>query len=478
MLVIAPIILFLLFHENFYARSLSATLPDYSIKINGELVENKRSKYPFLNYKGITYFPAIYKNSETLGISVFWNEKENVLYLKSSTSYGSYKIYRDKVNNKDNKITIPKYKISVNENIGDNENMEYPFISFRDITYVPLTWQICNDFGLEISFTGNTLEIWSKDRLPKLRELESDKIAIKDGIYFVNDGVVYFSDEENNLHKIFNLGNNDLYRFIKSGNSIFLKYGKENSLGTSKYLKLDRDKVEHLDIFFKDFAQVVEFNSKIYSFNSFDEEQPGKVYSIRDGALLGNDLFFPKFFLYDGAQYGIVRSYLDKDSIVKFNGDKYSKAGEINKSAENFDVYGENLTYVVNKFIYPFTENIQEIYSVSLKDGSSKVILNYSVDSHKLEYFVTDRGVLYKPLLENKVYLDDKVFLENILNFSKVDNLLFLVTEDEEKIYTEIYNRNGKLVAKKFGVVTADSLYTSPSGYRFYNIVTEKFENL
>lgn len=50
-------------------------------------------------------------------------------------------------------ITIPKFKVSVNEDVVDSTVMKYPMIVYNDITYFPLTWDWCRKLGLTSGYT-------------------------------------------------------------------------------------------------------------------------------------------------------------------------------------------------------------------------------------------------------------------------------------------------------------------------------------
>ena len=57
-------------------EKIYATLPDYPVKINGHVLNNRMEKYPIINYKGITYIPLTANLSWALGLSVRWDSLE------------------------------------------------------------------------------------------------------------------------------------------------------------------------------------------------------------------------------------------------------------------------------------------------------------------------------------------------------------------------------------------------------------------
>lgn len=50
-------------------------------------------------------------------------------------------------------VTIPPFKIVVNQQQINNQKSTYPMIFYKDITYVPMTWDYCLGLGLSSSYT-------------------------------------------------------------------------------------------------------------------------------------------------------------------------------------------------------------------------------------------------------------------------------------------------------------------------------------
>lgn len=62
------------------------------------------------------------------------------------------------------KVELPKFDVSLNENIIDNTEEKYPFIVYNDITYIPMTWDLSNAIGLKTSWNSESgLSIQPKD---------------------------------------------------------------------------------------------------------------------------------------------------------------------------------------------------------------------------------------------------------------------------------------------------------------------------
>lgn len=89
-----------------------AVIPEYNIYINGEKIDNRNSDYPFLNFRGVTYFPLTYSNAtEELNLDI--NFVPGCLTLKSMLYHNSG-------------------RISVSETNSDNAVLEYYIYATED----------------------------------------------------------------------------------------------------------------------------------------------------------------------------------------------------------------------------------------------------------------------------------------------------------------------------------------------------------
>lgn len=133
---------------NAYAKEF-ATIPSCSVTLNGQSVNNSYRQFPLLQYKDIVYFPMTYYDCRFLGVATKWNERTSTLYINTENISSAYRKYNwEWKNGKRNEIDICKCNIVVNSKVIDNEKEEYPLITFRDVTYFPLTWRFAVDeFG-------------------------------------------------------------------------------------------------------------------------------------------------------------------------------------------------------------------------------------------------------------------------------------------------------------------------------------------
>jgi len=142
-------------------QSVEVTIPVFDIKVNGTSIDNQNSKYPLLAYKGVTYFPMTWHYSEALGLKVKWDAQKGFQISSNpvSSSVAEVIYERGTKNQLDQtyKAVIPDFDIFVNDAFINNSQEQYPIITFRDVTYFPMTWQYAvEQFGLKTKWDTKT----------------------------------------------------------------------------------------------------------------------------------------------------------------------------------------------------------------------------------------------------------------------------------------------------------------------------------
>ncbi len=135
---------------------LTATMPGFSVTVNGQVIDNANSRYPLLVYKGITYFPMTWDYTRALGLKTGWDSVEGFSIEKDPSLAGT-ELKQDLgyVNdlNAENTVSMAGFKVRVNGKEIDNNSEEYPLLVFRDVTYFPMTWRFAvTEFGLKTSW--------------------------------------------------------------------------------------------------------------------------------------------------------------------------------------------------------------------------------------------------------------------------------------------------------------------------------------
>ncbi|MCH4890701.1 hypothetical protein EZV73_24185 [Acidaminobacter sp. JC074] len=63
-------------------------------------------------------------------------------------------------------VVIPEFDVTINGNIIDNQTEQYPFITYKGITYIPMTWDLSYALGLELNWEpSNGLKVSKRDKM-------------------------------------------------------------------------------------------------------------------------------------------------------------------------------------------------------------------------------------------------------------------------------------------------------------------------
>lgn len=129
-------------------KEVEVSIPSFDVKVNGVKFENQNNQYPLLFYKQIVYFPMTYDYSRFLGIKANWYDKQKVLFVgvADNKSEKLSLMKREDLNRFKYNASIVDYDIAINtveqRAFWDNNEQEYPVLNFRNITYIPLTWNV------------------------------------------------------------------------------------------------------------------------------------------------------------------------------------------------------------------------------------------------------------------------------------------------------------------------------------------------
>jgi hypothetical protein len=143
--------------QSLPSGSVKVMLPSFAVNVNDEKrqLPNSLRKYPVVIYKDITYFPMTWSYTHAWGLETNWSGDTGFSIRKSNN--GAEPLGNEDVGVNDSQsyvATIANYNVFINDSWVDNSNEEYPIISFRDITYLPMTWNIANELGLITSWSS------------------------------------------------------------------------------------------------------------------------------------------------------------------------------------------------------------------------------------------------------------------------------------------------------------------------------------
>ncbi len=177
---------------------VAVTLPEFSVRLNGMEINNQYAQYPLLVYNNITYFPMTYYGSRYMGVETTWSRENGVGIHQNGVRWNWHDYKRYLPNGKNGVATINTGQIRVNNQLIDNSQEDYPILSFRDVTYFPLTWRFAVDeFGWTYQYSPKDgLSIQSPGAITA-NEITLPIKAYENGVgAFVKAGDYYYYEGE------------------------------------------------------------------------------------------------------------------------------------------------------------------------------------------------------------------------------------------------------------------------------------------
>lgn len=437
---------------NAYAKEF-ATIPSCAVTLNGQSVDNSYRQFPLLQYKDIVYFPMTYYDCRFLGVYTDWNERTSTLYINTENISGAYRKYNwEWKNGKRNEIDICKCNIVVNSKVIDNSKEEYPLITFRDVTYFPLTWRFAVDeFGWQYSYDEKNGLVITADNyicktleLPDLRDPMSPNAAT-DGKYYYytgNDKKVYRTPVDNTEAKehIYTMADNvyspdgsSSILFSVQGNDVYLSYRTGASMGTNYRVKINPDGTTEDS---KDGS----YHESFLGGSEYVYDCDGFIVRVYRGGYGNSRVLYKKDssentmeLLSDGIVFAEIRSgdneYYGNVEILGNNIylTGYNKTNNENSCLYRYDIENEALT--------PLIENVAEFVAFTGWDNDT------SSDSEMIVYSQNGKMYRYSGASGKTIVIN-----ENSLPLDKgvlSGDTLYLHTKSNEKSVVEMYFNYG-----------------------------------
>lgn len=239
-------------------RTVQVKLPDFPITVNDEVIKNDDRTYPLIVYKDITYFPMTYYDARFLGLETGWDQNKGLKVDKTGI-LGGYRQYAGQKKNKKNDIAIiPTFSIEINGKKIDNTKEIYPLLSYKDVTYFPMTWKWAfEEFDWKYTFdTKKGLTILSDKTVKSIGNLsgiESDIFICDKGYCYYSDGKAIYQKSINDNQpakkvvdlEIWSYGDGTTYvnhSLYKEDGNVILKYHQGGAImGYDNYIQLNSD---------------------------------------------------------------------------------------------------------------------------------------------------------------------------------------------------------------------------------------------
>ena len=356
------------------AANVAVTLPDFPVTLNGTAIDNSYRQYPLLVYKNITYFPMTYYDCRFLGVETEWTQQNGLKIEKSSLTGAYHQQNAAAKNNKTATAQIAAGKIIVNGKSIHNGKEEYPLLSYRNVTYFPLTWRFAVDeFGWKYNFSSKTgLVIDAGNAKTSSVNL---KDARMDNAYLIFDFAVdknylYYQGKQGEIYqRPLNDWGNDKQR--KTMMTVDKDYNMDNVYARSK---------------------IYEQNGKMYvnyhvggptmgSDIQYEILDNGAVKKVRDG----------KFAYYNLGDFQIIDNNWNNinTSRLAYPELEYQDANGIRKLGTGKHVYQGNIygLYVKNENLYCLSGEdwgYKYVSTVELSTGETKIISQYPAENFQL----------------------------------------------------------------------------------------------
>lgn len=384
------------------SKQVNVTLPGFQVTLNGHAVDSSSREYPLLVYKDIVYVPMTWYDGRLLGLETRWTEEEGLAVSQAPVT-ASYHAYESDRKNSDRfAAEIVGGKVSVNGTAINNDEEEYPLLSFRNVRYFPLTWRFAHDaFGWEYAWDNKEgLAIHSSN--PQLEELPLPPYAGRNGLAYW-EGHYYYAetvDETNTIYrspavtpeqgtKVYDYTYSRSYDlsstvgFFIQDNELWLRYHiSRGIMGHDEYIRLKED------------GSSEETFSGYLAFRNTPEGTFYMDYSLPPSK--GNISLLPN------GHEGKDQIPLGQKNFYYANGFHGNAFGNI--------VAGEDTTVVGSKVYIEASADYageKQLHRIDLQTRESVVIIPSSITSFRvhgdrLYYVKTDDGKLYRSDLDGK----------------------------------------------------------------------------
>jgi hypothetical protein len=420
--------------------SVRVTLPNFEVNLNGHKVENQFREYPLLVYRDITYFPMTWYDTRLLGLEANWSQGEG-LNIKQKQVTSSYVPYNsDHRNAATYAAEVPASTVTINGKEIDNTKEKYPLLSFRDVTYFPMTWRFAHDdFGWDYNW-DNTSGLSITSHNPQMNNVDLPAYADKNDVALFK-GYYYFvetTDTTNHVYRApvekpsdkeeiysYNIeGPNGLIKplfFQIRDNMLWLTYHHGGGfMGGDSFVKIGDDGKAKL------------LNIGYFSYWDFRETPYGMlIVELGTSAFEGGNLYL----LPPGLNETNRKSVGDPG--VKYGVHATYNGGEGYSADSSTSVIGDDVYLLASRD----QSDANKIYKINLKTNKSTMIVDTSVNwfriiNNKL-YYVKDKDkALYSSTLDGtgEMKLSDHA----VSWFDSINGNVFYTTKKENNLY-ELY---------------------------------------
>lgn len=242
-------------------QQVNVALPSFKVTLNGHAVDSQKREYPLLVYKDIVYVPMTWYDSRLLGLETDWSPEAGLDIRQNSVTASYHPHDSGQANPQRLTAGIVEGRVTVNGVAVENSQEPYPVLSFRNISYFPLTWRFAHDeFGWNYVWDQQEgLSVQSAnprlDDVPLPSYAGDNGVAVYDGYYYyaetaglsnyiyrspVHDPTQRFLVYEYNFSTSY--GPNPWLNFFKKDQELWFKYHIGGGVhGYDVYVRIDPD---------------------------------------------------------------------------------------------------------------------------------------------------------------------------------------------------------------------------------------------
>ncbi|MFK7692105.1 DUF5050 domain-containing protein [Paenibacillus sp. HJGM_3] len=483
------------------AETVRVTLPDFTVELNGHIVENLNREYPLLVYDDITYFPMTWYDTRLLGLETDWSP-ENGLNIQQSLVTSSYVSYKsDRRNAASYAAEVPATPVTINGKTIDNTNEEYPLLSFRDVTYFPLTWRFAHDeFNWDYQWSDTDgLSITSDN--PQVQPAllpayagENDVALFKGYFYFVETrgmtNHVYRAPElhPSDMEEIYSYSfyssdrNPKVVTFQIRDHTLWFKYHLGGGFtGTDLFVKVGDDgKAEllhrgYIDFFDTPYGTLIlnlpggfmylsqpgqnETDSKIVG----GDDPNVKMYTSRDvlttaDSLVGDDVFVL-----------CLKGPNDHNSLCKINLKTNKSETVVNSGISLFRIFDKKLYYVKDEDNMLYSSALDGKGEMKLSDHpvswfdsiDGNVFYTTKRDTNRFELYKADRNGEDPLVWRTPVTAVQVINNRLVCRFDENDGFRVVLLDDSGRLQLEVADPISRVLTSDDGILLESSLDSS-----------------
>ncbi len=414
-LTILVILLKVIGHPTFAELGrVKVNIPDHEVTINGVSIDSEFREYPILKYENITYFPLTYYDCRFLGLESKWTD-ENRLIVKKTGVFGEYRDYLStKINNHADVAEIPVFDVVIDGEKVSNSDQKYPLLSFRNITYFPITWSYAVEmFGWSYEYdTSKGLSITTNGVYVERVELPNEVKTINAVNVF--DEYYYYVGEENGEGYLYRTPINDVTKETKVYKLLGHDAYHDGKYSTSVELF---EKAEQL--YFKHEAGGANFGKRVIC--KIDDS--GVVEDFISGR--------SDFELYKNTK--IIQTYSSPPSA---NNMYSTEQGSTDRKYLGDPRYVYENLIVIDDWIFTIgylpTDNLRKIFKINLLTDEVAMLTNTSASNmtfNKYIYFIgLDDGKLH--MIDVNTAAEEIVIEDKISDYCVAENAIYYITDN------------------------------------------------